>query len=200
MKNKMIVFAAAAACLAAALLFFAYFADARKIAAVSKEKQIAVNGAEEEKQDAEGCSLEELFFYHEIGNGYLLATANGSMGEQLERAAVFVPPGGGGGETAVRLIVSDDSHIVLEEDGLVTEYHLYRLSGDDALIIKYEPEKTFSLIKYSADEDSFKQAEASEYFPGHLGPHGSFSMDTVSVTDKTAGRVYLWEDGRFIAK
>lgn len=110
-------------------------------------------------------TIDELFFYEEIDNGVLLATSAGKLSAQSDRAMVFVPAGGGE-EDVPEFDVKryDDVHITLTDNNIVTEYHIFNFSlNNDALILKYEVENVFQLIKYVAESNAFQEVNATDY-------------------------------------
>ncbi len=110
-------------------------------------------------------TIDELFFYEEIDNGVLLVTSAGKLSAQSDRAMVFVPAGGGE-EDVPEFDVKryDDVHITLTDNNIVTEYHIFNFSlNNDALILKYEVENVFQLIKYVAESNAFQEVNATDY-------------------------------------
>jgi hypothetical protein len=124
-----------------------------------------VNEQISNKDEIVNYTIDELFFFQEIDNGDLLATTAGKLSAQSERAMVFVPAGGGE-EDAPEFEVKqyNEVHITLSSNNIVTEYHVFNFSSsNDALILKYELENVFQLIKYVAESNSFQEINVADY-------------------------------------
>ncbi len=170
---------------AAAVLLILFFSSAGKKNAVVTETA----------ESPEGISINEIFFYFDIEGGELLATSEGALDEQSERAALFVPPGGGEESVShMELIHGDERSIAVRSDGRVTEYHLY--TGEKVyFIIVYEKEEMFRLLRYESEKLSEISPDA--LFPEGFSPSGSFEFSVDGIKDLSSGVIYTYRNGIF---
>lgn len=114
-------------------------------------------------------TIQDLFFYQEIDNGNLLATSTGKLGQQSERAAIFVPSSGN--ETGSDFLIksSEDDSITLMEtsSGIQLSYYLFNIKNSkNALIIKREADTRWELIFYDRKSNEFQKASVDNFFKG----------------------------------
>ena len=150
--------------------------------------------------------IQETFFYFEVGNGELLATSTGKLATQSERASAFVPPGSGTEEIPdFSIAESDDHHIIVTDGTVTTAYCLYRLENSesgDALLIKYEEGRLFSLYRYDKEMNSLEEVPRSEYFsaPEEAFGQAEFEESAIILSDGSRyrfnGRTFVQEEDK----